>query len=721
MSYRIEKEGQGNQAIVWSGFEKGIATSPHKGIANMQCVNISTEEGEVMCTYSRVQQSQALVTSGVDALTKASTSILAVNSGITGTLIRAGSWIHVGASTIAGLTANTDYYVIGQNSSPTNFFIQLSATFSTNSADIITGYGTGTASFTQIYEMAAAVQNATERYVDVNGVTQYRYYVLDVNGRLWVHDTMTLTGVDTPYWFLPYRASITNYSGGLDTVARGLGLINGILFIFGANGIYTVSTSQLGIIPNAPSPFGKTLSTPSSTNPHFAFAGHQGRLYYTDGPFIGSIFPNVSVDTGLTTPITNIQSYGSFTSSGTTGTITAILNGSIPSESSIGTPSCIPVYLFAAFVGGTKPTAITVGTRYFLKYLVTVPGTFEIYAAQTGGAAIDITTGAVGTQYFTTFWPQSGDGNLTMVFSPERLLLPSNEIATTISELGNTVVIGTQSNYLYPWNQVDLLPSDPLPMPESYTSSMVTVNNVLYIFAGFRGNIYITNASSVSLAMTVPDYCTGLIEPYFIWGGSMFLRGRVYFSIQDQTASHTGNCGGVWSFTPVQNFYIDQDVGIALHLENKNSYNTYNGKSTLLISAVDQQAQGPQYWSVWTSSITNPKYGIDFSNTVPTQAAVIQTDVVPTGTTLDKKTFSQLEYKLSTPLVANESVSLAYRTNLSSAFVSAGTVLVESITDLAGYLPVNFEKTQWVQVQVTLTPNNDTNSTFVRLTEVRLR
>lgn len=719
MAYQIIEEKKGQEAIVWNGFENGIGPSPHKGIANMQAVDIDTEMGEVMCSYQRTKQSQ-VAGSGTGALTVATTSILAVNSGL-GPLIRNGTWINVSGSTITGL-ANGNYYVISQNGSYSNYFIALSSTYSIDGSTVITGYsGGGTASFTTLFDMAEAVQGATERYVNTNGVTRYRYYVLDTNGRLWFHSTETYAGlVDTPLWALPYTATITAYNGGITSTACGLAVMNGYVFIFAGDKIFTVSTSQLGTTPASFSA-GSMLSKANTTNLHFAFAGHQGRLYYTDGSFVGSIFPDTSVDSDLTTPITNVQSYCSYTSSTTTGTITAVLNGSYPTESPTGTPSRIPAYFFPAYAG-TQPTNLTAGTKYYIQYTPGTTGTFSVYAAQTGGAAINLDTGAAGVQYFNTFFPQSGDGNKTLVFLPERLLLPSNEIATCISELGNTIIIGTQSNYLYPWNQVDTLPGDLLPMPESYTTSMVTVNNVIYVFAGFRGNIYITNASSVSLALSVPDYVSGLVQPYFIWGGSMFLRGRVYFSIQDQTSSHTGQCGGIWSFIPVQNFSYNQNIGMALRMDNKNSYNTFNGRCTVLIPSYDQQVRSPQYYSVWTSSISNTLYGIDFTDTVLGTAAVIQTDIASTGTMLDKKTFTQIEYKLAAPLAAGETVTLAYRTNLTTAFASAGTVQVETTTDLSGYVPVNFEKTQWVQLQATLTPLSDpATSSFVRLTELRLR
>lgn len=710
MAYEIIEEGKDKEAIVWNGFEKGIAPSPHQGIANMQCVNINTEMGEVMTSYSRTRQSQVAITGGT--LTNVNDNTVSFSATTpAGQDVLAGSWITVTGGAAWGL-ANGTYYVWLSSSGS----LRLSSTYTVSGSTIVTGMTAGTATFITAANMGLPVQGATERYVDTSGATQYRYYIFDANGRLWVYDT-ALTSLWN--WFLPYNGTITSYNGSVTTTAGGMAVMNGYVFLFGGNNVYTVSTSQLGNTPSVLSA-GGLLSKAATTNPHFAFAGHQGRLYYTDGVFVGSIFPNTSIDTDLTTPITNIQSYASYTASTTTGTITGVLNGSFPTESSTGTPSRIPAYFFPAF-GGTQPTNLTAGTKYYIQYVTATIGTFQVYAAQAGGAAINIATGAAGVQYYNTFFPQSGDGNKTYTFSPERLLLPSNEISTTISELGNTVVVGTQSNYLYPWNQIDALPLDPLAMPESYTYSMVTVNNVLYIFAGSRGNIYITNASSVSLALSVPDYCSGLIEPYFVWGGTMFLRGRVYFSIQDQTSTHTGNMGGVWSFIPVQNFSYDNSVGMALRMDNKNSYGNYNGRCPVFIASNDQLVRGPQYWSSWISDTTTPLYGIDFSNTVPTIASVVETDIAATGTMLDKRSFTQIEYKLAAPLVSGDTVTLAYRLNLTDAFVSAGTVQVETVTGLSGYVPVNFEKTQWVQLQATLTPNGGSTSSFVRLVELRLR
>ncbi len=302
-----------------------------------------------------------------------------------------------------------------------------------------------------------------------------------------------------------------------------------------------------------------------------------------------------------------------------------------------------------------------------------------------------------------------------------------------MTEIGNVLVIGTKLNTLYPWNQVDALPGDLIPLPENGTTFLLTVGNMAYAFSGNKGNVYITNGSSASLVTTVPDYCAGIagneasyVEPYFTWGGAAYIRGRVYFSLQDQTAAKTGNVGGIWSFIPTQNFYIGQDTGIGLRLEAQSSYATYNGYAPLLIASQNQAAIGPQYWSPWISDVSSPTYGIDFSGTGASTNAIIETDLVPTGTVLAKQTFKQVEYKLSAPLASGESVALAARQDATSAYVALTPIITDSSTALSGYATVNFEggaasTGQWLQIRATLVPNGTGSGSFVRLKQLRVR
>lgn len=714
MSYQISKTGE----IRFSGFEQGIGVSPHKGIANMQGVNIYTETGEAMCSFSRTLQSQANISATGTIAPQTSSTLVPT---IAGGPIRAGIWITIGTSTITNLTASQTYYVSDSESG----FIQLSTAYGVVA---ISTFGlTGAATFTIASNFGQPLAYATEKYSDGTSFL-YRYYVLDSNGYVWVQDTgVTFGGVT--FWFLP---ELTAYAG-----STGIAVLNGWVMLFTGNIIYCKPTVKLGVsfLEFFTNGSGRMMSLPgSSQNIHYALPTREGILYYTDGTFVGSIFPNVNL---LNPSAPNIQSYCKWTGSGGAGTINILIGGSVPNATtSANTIVRIPAVFFAT-PGGSIPSSLTADTVYYIAYAAS-SSTFTVYAAATGGVAIaDLATGASGTQYFNTFYPTNAaavafasSGPAAVTFTPQQVNLPFYETAQCLAELGTQIIIGGRTNTIYPYSNLigQITASDFITLPENNIVNMVTVNNMVYILAGNKGNIYITNGSAASVATSVPDYCAGIagtpssyIEPYFTWGGLMYVRGRVYFSIQDQTASKAGNCGGVWSFTPTENLYIGQDTGIGLRLENQASYGTYSGMSNLLIPSQVQTAKSPQYWNCWTSSISSPAYGIDFTNTTTSTSAIIETELVPTGTVLDKKTFSQVEYKLASPLAVGESVAISYRKNGTESFTSCGTAKVESATALSGYFSANFEKTQWIQLKIVLNPLSNSSTSFVRLEEVIIR
>jgi len=597
--------------------------------------------------------------------------------------------------------------------------IKLSSQYDPYSDFVVTHGTTGTVTFDVYAVPNKAIAKATEKYNTANS-TEYRYYILDDNGLVWVYDTQVYDSTLATYdvgvtWQLPDPVS---------TDITGIGILNGWLIGISPQIIQCKPTETLGITYLSMHE-GYTMN-PFDLNPKHAINTSQGTLIYTDGNFIGEIFPTTS----LVTSVANVQSYAAYTAVTTTGTITKIIGGSLPVTTD-GTR--MPVVFFTS-EGGTLPTSISSDTVYYLDYN-NESDTFQVYTAITGGSNKDMQTGATGTQYFNTFYPVGSDAgsngtNPLVQFSNQRVNLPFYESSKVLLEIGNTILIGCRGSKVYPWNQQDAVPSDVIALPESDVVAMINANNTAYIFAGNKGNIYITNNVVASLALKVPDYCAGVpgspntyIEPYFTWGDAMYVRGRVYFSILDQTATKAGNCGGVWSFIPSQNIDPSQEVGLALRLENQNSYGDYDGYANILIPNEEQQAIAPQYWAAWQDSYNDATagFGIDQTASTPVTQAVIETDLIPTGTILDKTTFSQIEYKLATPLATNDSVEIFWRTNATSSWTSAGTAEQESDNLMSGYYRVNFQKTQWVQFRAIITTGGTAASSFVPVTEIRLR
>ena len=158
MSYRYEKS---TGDIVIEGFENGISPSPHKGLANLQNVNISTETGEAMCSFNRIQQLGA-VANGV--LTRVNTNTVSFS-----TPVKIGQWITILVDSGTGLSGS--YYVESVSGA-----FKLSQSFKQDNSTIVTGINAGTATYS-ISSMGLPINTVTEPYYDSTNALQTRYYI----------------------------------------------------------------------------------------------------------------------------------------------------------------------------------------------------------------------------------------------------------------------------------------------------------------------------------------------------------------------------------------------------------------------------------------------------------------------------------------------------------------------------------------------------------------
>lgn len=703
MMWRTEKIDKEHEDLVWSGGERGIAPSPLKGTAAIKNANISTENGEVMCNFSRTQQTITPFTA--QTLTFLSGTTLTY----TGAINFAG-WVNTPITIGAGITGLSagNYYINSVTGSVGNQVISLASVYK---GAIVSGMSAGSATFSS-YNMATPVASATEIYYDGTNI-QYRYFILasnSTNGNVWVLDT----GSNNPNIWVPVQIQ-----GNFNFLnATGIAVLNGYLMMFQFNADVWVKETVLL------APDWAIVSVLFNTNgfsvlyPRFCLVSHSGTLNITDGNYIVTLFPNSSSGAG----VANVFTYGTYTFSTYTLTMTNQIAGSFP----------IIGQQITFTSSTTLPTGLSPNTVYYVtngsnSVYNLDSGTFSV-SATVGGGAISLSGTPGGTQYFNSFHPLVAS---TFIFNPQACTINSgtpNETAISLAELGNTLIIGTRGNTLYQWDETSPTWTNFIPLAESNATFLLTVNNIVLIFAGTKGNIYVTSGSAASGALTVPDYLAGIpgnptsyIEPIYVFGQAIFIRGRVFFSIQDQTATKTGNCGGIYSFVPsFYNAVTGEDAGIALRMENQNSYVTYNGLANILFASQNQSAIGPQYWAGWTSSLSTPTYGIDFSATFPTNTAIIETDAVASGTYLNKTSFAQQEYKLSSPLLSGESVQIYYRLNITDAWTSCGSVTAES-NSLSGYFTSVFQNTQWLQLQIQLIPNGTSTFSGNRLTEIRLR
>ena len=297
----------------------------------------------------------------------------------------------------------------------------------------------------------------------------------------------------------------------------------------------------------------------------------------------------------------------------------------------------------------------------------------------------------------------------TYTYNASALSLPSYEVAQCISVLGTNILVGGQLNIAYNWDRVSIGYS-PIYFSENSIVRIVSVNTNAFVFIGQRGRIYITNGVSAQLFKKVPDHLSGQPNPYYTWGGATFNRNQLYFGIQATTNAGVAinQYGGLWA--------LDLDSK-ALRLVNQLSFASYSGNVTALSSLGGlPTSDGYGLYIGWYTTIG----GIDKGSSSPytgTQA-YIDTDMIPIGQFLNKTTFNNVEWKLAVPLVSGESITLSYRTNISSAYTQFGTT--NTVGALSDFYLLNFDQVQWIQLRAQITSTATTPS-FVRLKEIRIR
>lgn len=302
----------------------------------------------------------------------------------------------------------------------------------------------------------------------------------------------------------------------------------------------------------------------------------------------------------------------------------------------------------------------------------------------------------------------------TYTWNKQALYLAQDK-ATCLEELGKNLMIGGEVNYIYPWDRISTSFTYPIKIADNYIFHLLTVNTNMYIFAGRRGRIYVTNGSQANIYTKVPDHISG-IEPIFEWKNCCYNKNQIYFGVlaKDNSKDFITSYYGLWA--------IDVSTN-ALRVANIQSSNT---ATVTAIYAFNSIASGFGLAVAFANYDANGNFltaGIDTGTENPytTYISSIETDLIPVGQFLKKRTFENLEFKLSVPMVNNEGIKISYRPYKSSSYTQIGETLGTSTsTPISDFYTVNFDQSQWVQFKIEMKSTN-TNPSYVRLNELRLR
>lgn len=309
MSYSFDNW---DNALVISGWEKGIAESELDGISDMRNVNIISVPGEASVNFATAQISSPTI-SGTKTVTGLNSNAISF-SGITG--LEAGMALQfTSVGSLSGVSLNTTYWVHVATGSPTTS-VTLYSDYNMSVAVTITG-SAGGATFT-IFNVGGIGSNNIPLYFTNSpsdiaaGGLVYRSFMQDGAGQVWSNTKLTTSG----YW------TFTGLSGTSDSSNPcGLVYYAGYVFAFRTASIdyFTISSNawtfgwnwSAGTTGNSAGNCGLN----NITTTHEALVAPDNVCYFTDGNYIECFF-----QTAPGTPF-NPASIGTYTAQSLTALI----------------------------------------------------------------------------------------------------------------------------------------------------------------------------------------------------------------------------------------------------------------------------------------------------------------------------------------------------------------------------------------------------------------
>ena len=305
-----------------------------------------------------------------------------------------------------------------------------------------------------------------------------------------------------------------------------------------------------------------------------------------------------------------------------------------------------------------------------------------------------------------TFNPASG---ATYTWAKQAVTLPEGDIMNCLAELGTQLLIGGSFNAIYTWDRINTNRGQALLISDSGIYFMITINTNTYIFAGKRGRIYVTNGSQAQLYAKIPDHISGGIDPLITFGNCAYNKNQLYFGVSatNNVQSTITSYAGLWAIDITTNAL--RVVVLAT---------TTTAAVTAVYAYTSQAISGYGLYFGWSTGSAYGINGLVSSNPYTSYVAYVESDLIPIGQYLNKKTFENIEIKLALPLVSGEGVKISVRPYRSGSYTEVGeTTTAGAISD---YYLVNFDQYQWLQVKAELKSTSNSPS-FVRLMQIRIR
>lgn len=271
-------------------------------------------------------------------------------------------------------------------------------------------------------------------------------------------------------------------------------------------------------------------------------------------------------------------------------------------------------------------------------------------------------------------------GSVTVTSSSNVLDLPEGIFAVTMAELGNNLLIGTQQgisyterqNYnfanIYPWDRTSSSFRLPVQINENGINAMISHRNQVYFSAGDDGRIYVTDGSNYQLVKRLPFTTLGsrYNPTSWVYPNAMCVnqKGNLMIGLSADYNANAPTTTGIWEIALTQ--------GYPTHLPFFSRDGNLGDSANIRIGSVrvlndDDLSFGIQSGTTYELSTTST------TALWTGYKAKWRTELFQVGTRKNRKSFSDIEFTLTKPLLANQSIKLAYRKNLKDAFTTIGT------------------------------------------------
>lgn len=249
----------------------------------------------------------------------------------------------------------------------------------------------------------------------------------------------------------------------------------------------------------------------------------------------------------------------------------------------------------------------------------------------------------------------------TYTFNTGALGLPKYKIVTRLAELGQNLMIASNSREIYPWDRFSATFALPIICGETGIYCIHTVNNQLIIAAGVKGNLYAYNGSQAQPLKIFPKHLL-LNDSSQATVGAMAVVGRkLLYTVQTATNS------GVYSLDLVTNVMV---------MENSVSGGVFGTLNPMTLPAL--YSDGQTYWVGWKDSDSGTA-GVDESteNGTPrftTSTAYLVTPNLDIGYYNIPRILQYVETYTDRPMLTGQTIVIKYRTSLAASWTTLATI-----------------------------------------------